>query len=269
MKPIKTRVAYCGTFEYRFCGHSVFDELTGTETFLGVAALALLQRRLTTEERCLLDVMSLILTAADPRIWPLKVARLAAGFGAPEAGLAAANLCLIGSKLGPDTVHRTAAFLLEVQNAAGPLPHDEESLTAAALLTMKSHRMVPGFGVPGRSFDQRLRVLDAHLAAVHRTDLPFHQIKEAVVRAAKTHIPKAPPNVSLGLAASCLDMGFRPEDMGPLAHLLAMNAELANAVEGARNPASELQCLPDKAIRYVGPAPRTSPRKQKAETGRN
>ena len=260
MKEILTRVAYCGVDEYRFCGHSVFGELIG-ESYLGVAALSLLNRRLDPQEQQLLDLMSVILTAADPRIWPLKAGRLVAAYGSPESGLLAANLCLIGSKMGSHSIAIAAALLVDIRADIDDEQVSSDELCDAALGVMRKYRRVPGFGVPGRRYDKRLLVLDEHIRRLKRHHRPYYETKSAVIRAARELSIRVPPNIALGAAAACLDMGFSPEDMEPLGMLFLLNAVLANAVESAREPSSEMKRLPASRVRYIGPPERQSPRK--------
>lgn len=262
MKEIITHVAYCGMDENRFCGHSVFNSLITSESFLGMTALSLLNRRIAREEQQLLDLFSVILTAADPRIWPLKAGRLVAVYGSPESGLLASSLCLIGSKMGPQTVVASAALLQEIRSNIDFEQVTSEALCDTALTVMKKHRFVPGFGAPGRKYDKRLLVLDEHIQRLKRHDLPYYQIKTAMIGAARRLSIHAPPNISLGIAAACLDIGFEPADLGLLSFLLATNTFLANTAESAREPAADIKHIPENRVRYVGPLARQSPRKR-------
>jgi hypothetical protein len=68
------------------------------------------------------------------------------------------------------------------------------------------------------------------------------------------------PNIGVGTAAVCLDMGFTPHEISWLAVSLCQVPFIANAVEGAAQKPDVLRRLPDEAIRYIGAAPRVSPR---------
>jgi hypothetical protein len=69
------------------------------------------------------------------------------------------------------------------------------------------------------------------------------------------------PNIGLGVAAACLDLGFRPREIALLGVALAQTDFLANAVEGSEQQPSVLRRLPDDCVVYAGKPPRESPRK--------
>ena len=263
MKPTVTHVAYCGLEETRYHGYSVFGDLTGNESLLGMTGLALLGRRLLSDEQEILDLLTVLLTAADPRIWPLKTARLVAVMGSAESGILAGMATLRGSRIGPETVCECAAALSRVRTLCDSDSPDDATLTDAAQQMVGEQRFIPGFGAPGRPFDQRLFVLDDHMIRLNREHLLFYRIKNAVIRAVHDRHPRAVPNITIGVAAVCLDMGLVPKDMGPLFYLLSFNSFLSNAVEAASDSPPEWVRLPESSVRYVGPSPRQSPRSQK------
>jgi hypothetical protein len=258
--PTCIKVGYCGVEETRYMGFSVFGELTGKESFLAMTGLALLSRRLTREETDILDMLSVIVTSADPRIWPIKVSRLAAVFGSQTCGMAAGHLCLMRSVIGPDAIGLAAGLLCDVRRALEDTEEDEAHQTAVAAHFIENYRIVPGFGVPYRPFDQRLLVLDDEVCRRGRQALPYYRTMNALIRAMKVHRSNAPPNVALGAAAVCLDMGFDLRDLDSLGHVLVFNALFANTVEEARTPSASLALLPKECISYKGPLPRLSPR---------
>jgi hypothetical protein len=69
-----------------------------------------------------------------------------------------------------------------------------------------------------------------------------------------------PVNIIGATAAICLDLGFRPREIAPMAAILLQPTLLANAVAGTVEAPEVLRRLPDDCVRYVGPAPRQSPR---------
>ncbi len=80
---IFTRVGHAGWNDHRHFGKWVFSELAGNTSTAGLIALAA-TGRLPDESACgMLDDIAVILTVADPRIYPLKLVRLASSFGDP------------------------------------------------------------------------------------------------------------------------------------------------------------------------------------------
>jgi hypothetical protein len=71
------------------------------------------------------------------------------------------------------------------------------------------------------------------------------------------------PNIGIGSAAVCLDLGLAPDEIAPLVVALMQHLIFANAVEGARQAPAALRHLPDDRIDYVGKPPRRSARAEK------
>ena len=256
--PIPTRVAALGYPEHRFRGHAVFAELTGT-SYAALIALAVSGRRPTRDEAELLDLLASVTTVADPRIWPLKLARVIASYGGYLAGFAAAQLPLEGDRIGPPITVHAATMLVELHAAVGGR-FDELDLCreAARELVARRHRLV-GFGMPFRPADERYVALREALAARGRTALPFWRMHDALAEAVASE-RGLPPNIGIGSAAMLLDMGYDPLEAAAIVHFINQHVFVANAFEGARDARSELRELPAAAIRYIGARPRTSPR---------
>ena len=96
---IQTRVARHVFGDNFYFGHAVAGDLLGGETFAGLMAMAAKGRRPSDEERVVLDAIAVILTSADPRIWPLKLTRLVASYGGTLAGFGAGQLAMDGKTM--------------------------------------------------------------------------------------------------------------------------------------------------------------------------
>jgi hypothetical protein len=113
--------------------------------------------------------------------------------------------------------------------------------------------------VPFRDRDERLAALERLVARRGIDDRPFWRLQRALA-AMVVERRKLEPNIGLGVAAVCLDLGLRETELGPLFLALNLNSVIANAVEGAAQLAPALRELPVARQEYRGPAPRTSPR---------
>lgn len=263
---LPTRVANTGRDDHHFAGWPVFGSLAGTETLTGFIALGLTGRRLDAEQVRILDDVVAAWTLADPRIWPLKIARLASSFGGVLQGFAASILCLENKYVGtwqssPDA----ARFLLEVKRALGERSADADAVAEFVRVKLAGATYIPGFGVPFRQADERLpplrRCLEAH-GGYHRR--PFWVLFETIAAILRQD-RSLEPNMAGGWAAVALDLGLEPNVIGPLSIALGTHMFMANALEGARQAPALLQRLPDACVRYVGKPPRLSPRATAAQ----
>lgn len=254
---LRTRVAHAGFDDHRWFGHGL-GELVGNETLVGLVMLAACGRRPTAEERELLDELAVVLTVADPRIWPLKIGRLVASYGSAMSGFGAAQLCVESDALGPWTGEAAGKLLVDVREAAGDAA-DGETFARAAREAIAKRPILCGYGVPLRERDERCVMLRARLELRGRTSLPWWRVQERL----SDHVRKergAEPNISIAGTAMLLDMGLTPEQARTSAVFLMEHVFLANAVEGAEQSAPILRELPATSVHYAGPGPRESPR---------
>jgi hypothetical protein len=258
---IETRVAHAGYDESRLCGYRLFEELVGRESIAGLFGLVTGGRRLTPAQAAVLDDVAVINSVADPRIPLFKVTRLACSFGGGLEGLAAGMLCLDCTHIGGwYVIPAVAGHLVELRKQVGDAIDDTDSIDAAVRERLLPLEVVPGFGVIFRERDERIEVLERAIVERHqRHHLPYWRIQKRVsaVLGAERGLT---PNETLSLAAVWLDLGFCPEEIGPLATALSFAPFLANVAEGWRQAPPALQRLPSERLHYVGPAPRVTPR---------
>jgi hypothetical protein len=252
---LRTCVAHAGHGAHRFVGHDLFRGLLGEESLTGLIALSIAGRRISPEERELLDCLSVVLSVADPRIWPLKINRLVAAYGGTLAAFGA-QVCVEGDLIGMWSAGYAAQTLMELHTALSGSPEAD----LEALLEAKNR--LTGYGVPFRVRDERLDALRACLEERGRTNMPFWQLQERmsdiVVRTRGIA-----PNIVIGAAAMLLDMGFEVAHVSAMAHFFNLPVFVANAYEGAAQAPAILRRLPDATIDYVGPPPRLSERAQR------
>ncbi len=255
LSPIHTHLAHWGWDEHQYFGHRVFGELLGSESLTGLTALSVLGRRLEPEALAVLDDIAVALTLADPRIWPLKLARTLSSYGGSIAGMAGSLLVQSDARIGPWTGQKSAELLTEW--------HSRVTTTSATLEEvvqeyLSSHRFVWGFGTPFREKDERLVAFTSRIQAGGRDALPFWKIFSSASVIVQRERGAA-PNMGMGVAAALLDIGVRADQAGALSAALMSHMFLANAIEGSQLSCETLRCLPEETVQYTGRAPRLSP----------
>ncbi len=257
LPPIITRVGRALWGDNRFRGHSVADELAGSSELWSLVALAVGHRRLSAAETAVLDDLATCGCAADPRIWPLKSVRLASAWGRFTPGLVAGLLATDGAH-GPGSVRATAESLLAIAAELGD--GDDARLDAIIRARLEDpERRFHGFGVAARDTDERSEIFARCLArrgvALGASWAMFRRIEASTRR-----LRGLSANFGGTMAAVLLDLGLTPAQLGPFVLTVLYPSLVANAHEGAAQAPEVLRELPATAIRYVGPAPRKSPR---------
>jgi hypothetical protein len=242
-----------------YFGHSTVADLLGSETCTGLMAMAATGRRPSEEERFVLDGIAVVLTSADPRIWPLKLTRLVASYGGTLAGFAAGQLAMEGKTIGPWVVGAAAEELVALRDVLGGRLDDPNAVRATVRDRVERGPRVIGYGVPFRERDERMEALSRQMVELRRDRLPFWSLQEAL-SAEMIDKRRVAPNAGIGVAAVLLDLGYTPVQTSALATFLNQNVFAANAFEAAQQREPLMQRLPDECVDYVGPAPRTSPR---------
>jgi len=255
----KTRSGHWGWDEHRYFGHAVFEELAGKQSFTGLLALSILGRRLSDEEVGVLDDMAGVLTLADPRIWPLKLTRVVASYGAAIPAIAAGLLMEEGARIGPSTTVGAAEVLRDFHATIGGRVEDEEHVRAVVDAYLAEHSFVWGFGTPYRSRDERLVAFRECMRRRGRDRLPHYRSMDAVAEVIRD-ARKSEPNIGIALAAVSLDMGLLPSEVGALVTALMQHMFFGHAVEEANAPNPALVELPEEYVRYTGRKPRATPR---------
>jgi hypothetical protein len=255
----RTRVAHAGYTEHIYFDHLLFEDLASRESYSGMMALAVGGRRMTAQEASVLDDVAIILSVADPRIWPLKLTRLVASYGRWIAGVAAGNLCLEGAQIGHWLCGRAAENLVDLGDLIEAEKGRADAAERALETLLQREKSLVGFGVPFRPEDERVVALRKSLQRRGRHTMKHWSTLEAV-STVMMRDRGLPPNMCLGVAAACLDLGFQPAQIGALATALAQNVFIANAFESARQSRGDLRVFPPEHVEYVGTPPRVSPR---------
>ena len=247
-EPILTRVGISNDGDHLFCGYSALGELSGATTYSSLLTLALRGRTATPDESSLLDDIASLLCAADGRVWPLKIGRILSSYGKLMPGFSAPTWSMEGSDtIGPWTTLGAANALLEFSRFSGS--GDD---------FVSSRKRLTGWGVALRARDERYEKLTERVAAHGRERGRFWTLhltlSESIGR-----IKSIQPNVSAGLAAVMLDLGFSPTQLAAFSVAILTPMLIAHALECAQLQSPRYRRLPTSAIRYVGPAPRELP----------
>ncbi len=265
MKPsLPTRVARADWGENWFFGLRVGADMAGRDSYMSALALASGGKHIDERDARVLDDVAVCFTAADPRIWPLKIARVASSYGSHGIAYACAHMALEGGMIGPCPATPAAKLFAKFHDELGANPTDD-AVDAHVQAHLDSGGRFFGFGVPYRDIDERVVALERCLVARGRADGPHWKLMRSIERALVKQ-KKLPVNIVGAAAAVELDMGFTPEQIGVLMTGAASLSFIANAVEGATQKPELLQRLPRELVRYVGRAARQSPRAQAKST---
>lgn len=203
-------------------------------------------------EKQLFAAIAAIISAADARIWPIKLGRIVATLGNPLAGVAASFAASEGlTALGPWTAKLSAEF------QQGMLGEVDRGLTIDA--AVQSARHFVGWGVPLRKHDERYQRLHEEIVRLGRSERKFwrfHLELCDVIRRTRG----IEPNISAGIAAALLDVGIMsPMKIGVLATSLCVHIFAAHAVESAEQGYEAYRSLPRDDVEYIGVPPRPVP----------
>jgi hypothetical protein len=259
----RTQTAYWAFDEPRYFGYRVFEELAGRESWTSLMALSILGHRVSPELCGVLDDAVGVMTLADPRIWPLKLTRVAGSYGGFLAALAAGTLSENEARIGPwacvDASKVLCAFHAELDGRQDDAAYVREVLAAYR----KKHRFVWGFGTPYRGRDERVVAFRRCMERRGRSQLPYYRTMAALSLAMK-EATKAEPNIGGVLSSALLDMGLTPDEVGTMVVALAQHMFFAQAIESARTANPELRELPGEYVTYSGREARVSPRARRA-----
>lgn len=257
---IVTRVAHAGYTDVRYFGYSTFDELLGSETYMGLNAMAVTGRRIDRESLDMLDELSVIVTVADPRIWPLKLTRVVASYGGTLVAFAAGQLCLESDLLGQWTTLYAAELWDELRRAIGD-DHmaDVARVDAEITALLARKKRLAGYGVPFRERDERMDALRKRVEQRGWQDRPFWRLQDVFSRRVQAERAIG-PNITAGVAAVLLDMGFTVPQVPAMTTFFLQHMYAATAIEGARQAPAVLRSLPIDTVNYIGEPARKSPR---------
>jgi len=253
--PIRTGVGRAVDGDYDQFGLSVYRDLAESTSYLGLIAFSLTGRRLSRAEETVLDDLAVSSHVTEPRVWPIKLSWIVGALGRPMpgyiAGIVALDSDILGGRVGTDA----ARLLVELR---GFLAASGDTDDAIREFVGRQPKLF-GFGVPVRAVDERLVAFKAALANRGYPCGEHWRLAERFWRIVKEE-RRVEVNIIGATAAICLDLGFTPAQVAPMAVMLLTPTFLGNATEAAAQSPAVLRRLPPESIRYVGPPPRESPR---------
>jgi hypothetical protein len=263
VKPIVTRVGRAEDGDNAFCGYAVNAELAGTTSWASAFSLAIGGPLLDDARAALVTDIAVCSLAADPRIWPLKMARLVAAYGVTLPAVAVGHLALEGAVVGAEPTGKAAETLVAWGERLGPDPSQDK--IGELLDELLSRGRAAGFGVAFRALDERVAGIRRCLEKRGRTNGRYWRLLDALDGRMRER-RKVQLNLAMASAAALLDVGFTPKQIR-----LWMSAYLdlcfyANAAEEAELQSESLRVLPANCVIYVGRAPRLSPRAEAKRT---
>lgn len=250
-----TRVGHASWGDNLFRGHSVDAELAGKIGYWGIVSLSIGGPRLDATDEGVLDDIAACSLAADPRIWPMKLARLGSAYGRYTSGLFAGMMGTEQAQVGIYAVTGIARLLVEMTariDRGSTLQREVERILA-------QERRFPGFGVPFRDEDERVVALRRCIEARGRAGRRYWALVSQI-EALLSERRRLSLNFASALGSLLLDLGFSVEQVSPMSAIAVIPNFLANAFEGAAQRPAALQRLPDRVVAYVGAPPRESPR---------
>lgn len=258
--PIRTGVGRAAHGDYYQFGSSVYRDLAESTSYLGLIAFSLTGRRLSRAEETVLDDLAVSSHVTEPRVWPIKLSWVVGSLGRPMpgyvAGIVALDSDILGGRVGADA----ARLLVELRVFLASAGDTDDAIRAFVARQPKLF----GFGVPVRAVDERLVAFKRALVNRAYPCGEHWQLAERFWRVVKEE-RRVEVNIIGATAAICLDLGFTPAQVAPMAVMLLTPTFLGNATEAAAQAPGALKRLPPEAIRYVGPPPRQSPRAQSSK----
>ena len=257
MDPIASRVGWADFGDFEHFGVRLYRDLAGRVSYLQMVVFALGAGLLDPEDAAVLDDVASCCHVADPRIWPLKLARIVASAGRAITGHLAACVVLDGDFIGAHAAEAAALLLSEAHRRVGHLGDAEAAPILAELFAGLA--APPGFGLQARREDERVAALRTCLERRGRLVRPHWRVAEGLWRAGRSE-RGAEPNVFGAVAAACLDLGLGAPQIGALTAMFLQPSLLANAYDGAALRSPGLETRPELFVEYTGAPPRRSPR---------
>src|SRR5262249_26046701 len=141
---LPTRVSRADWDEHDYFRWKLFADLGGKETLAGMLAVAVTGMRLDPADREVIDDVASINAAADPRIWPLKVVRVASAYGRILPAVAVGALFFESDTVGSMLGSKLARVLVGIRADLGD-DFDDGALEARVRTELGRHRRLPGF----------------------------------------------------------------------------------------------------------------------------
>ncbi len=254
--PVRTEFGRAALETAHVRGFDVYRDLVGDD-FWSLFSVAIGSRRLTPDECAACDALS-SMAIGDPRIWPMKVARLISAYGHAFSGVATAFAILDRAPMGAWPVRGATRFFQEI-TSAGPPDSDAERMRSAMDARLGGGGRIEGFGVPARDQDERNSVLETAIAQIW-TPPRRHW---ALYLEARAHARKRwglEANLASCVAAIASDLGYDPPQASMFTTAFVYWGIAGNALAGTIESPERVREIPVEFVEWVGSPPRKSPR---------
>jgi hypothetical protein len=228
--------------DHELRGRLVFRELVPTKSFMQVAALSIANVELTESDGKLLDEIGVAAQLADPRIWPLAVARRISASGGSLAEAVTSGLATLCT---PQMTGLPAAGFMRFLDRIQPEVDAGRSVERVLLDSLEKGERIPGVGRPViLGVDERVPPMLA--AAERHGRANGHSVTLARELHRALHEHKGLGVNSAGVfGAIARDLGFTPDAAAAfcliyfLVPILTHSHAKASASEGAAIAAAE------------------------------
>ncbi len=262
-----TRVGLAIDGDNLYRGYSVKDELVGQASFWRMMSLAIRGPELSDAQCHLLDVILSASAAADPRIWPLKMVRVAGSSGGFWSALGSALLMVDGASVGASPaaqVVRMLRVLKALLSEGAPLEEVIEQIR------VESGGRLAGFGVAGRGEDERYLAIKGWFDQHYRQGEAdttywnlFHQI-QPIIKARYG----LQPNLLTCQVSLLMDMGFNEDQIPIMVTLSLLPCYIANAYEATVCEEAKMpERLDSTRVKYVGKSSRSVATREGVDQG--
>ena len=258
----RTRLGRAGFGDNYFRGELVIRDLGPAEPAWSLYSQALGGPRLDPEQVEVMQAIGTHVLVFDPRIWLFKQAVIQGSYGSAMGAIGASVGALEGAIVGPWAIGDIGQALLQVRQDVGLVPERGE-LEAWVEAWFEEHPTLPGFGVVGRPYDERQVELTRWFEDHRPADGPFWRLSRQLAHIVMS-LRGLRPNGGYPVAAIWLDMGYDVAQMRMLGVCFMFPLILGMGHEAALEQAPALRRVPAHMARYEGPAPRVSPRAERA-----
>ncbi|MBK7578657.1 MAG: hypothetical protein IPI67_00490 [Myxococcales bacterium] len=193
--------------DHELRGRLVFGELLGRKSFMQAAALAVAGVGISESDGKLLDDIGVLAQLADPRIWPLTVARrISANGGSLAEAVTAGVASLCTEQMTGMPSAGMMRFLERVEQAVAR----GESLESAIRGALSRGERIPGVGRPVLRGDERIAPMLETMARHGRGDGPSVTLAKSIDQVLATQ--KGLRVNSAGFCGALMrDLGFLPD----------------------------------------------------------
>ncbi|MFA5548676.1 MAG: citrate/2-methylcitrate synthase [Porticoccaceae bacterium] len=205
------------------------------------------------QSRMIEKIWSISSSFPDPRLWNNRVAALAGTVRSTGSlALAAATGVTEATIYGSRPVFKGAHFLHQLRAAVDA----GESLETLVFARLAADRVLPGFGRPVTTRDERVEPLLREAARLGFGDGPFLNLVRDIEKVLRARRHRLNPNIAIYCAALFSDLGYSPSESYMIAVLAFSAGMIPCYLDALEKPEGCLFPLDCASVRYDGHAKR-------------